>query len=522
MGSDAHAGRRIGHACCSSGAISCGRGISRRSFIGGLGAAAVGGWALGELSWPALAQVSATALAAPKRKPLVVKPVLMYETYTSRPQTSWRSWGGIQTPQDVDAERGKIHGELQALQKMADFPLDVLPLSPVRNAGDVGNMTDAGQADAILVYAAGGWAEILDALAALGKDMIMFVRYKSGPVYLWYEIVHPRFLRAHTDHPAQKGFDFHDVVVDEQEEVLWRLRALCGLKNAIGTRIIAIGGPGGWSQGGARAPELARERFKLDIQTVSYAELGQLLKDARSDEAAVRRARDEAAAYLSAPGVVLETDKAFVENCFVMDQVFHSLLAKAEARAITINACMGTIMPVSETTACLNLTLLNDAGYLAFCESDFVVIPSGILLSAISGRPPFLHNPTYPHKGIITLAHCTAPRKMDGKTLEPARIVTHYESDYGAAPKVEMRKGQQVTIINPDFAAERWLGISGEIVDAPFHPICRSQIDVRFQGDGDRLTEEMRGFHWMLVYGDYLREVGYALKRTPIEWACLA
>ena len=69
---------------------------------------------------------------------------------------------------------------------------------------------------------------------------------------------------------------------------------------------------------------------------------------------------------------------------------------------------------------------------------------------------------------------------MDGKTLEPARIMTHFESDYGAAPKVEMHKGQVVTNIAPDFKAERWMGLSGEIVDHPFLPICRAQIDVRF------------------------------------------
>ena len=111
---------------------------------------------------------------------------------------------------------------------------------------------------------------------------------------------------------------------------------------------------------------------------------------------------------------------------------------------------------------------------------------------------------------------------MDGVSLEPARIVTHYESDYGAAPKVEMRKGQVVTIINPDFQAERWLGLRAKIVDAPFRPICRSQIDVEFEADSSDVTEEMRGFHWMLVYGDYLDEVGYALKKTSIEWKSLS
>jgi hypothetical protein len=111
---------------------------------------------------------------------------------------------------------------------------------------------------------------------------------------------------------------------------------------------------------------------------------------------------------------------------------------------------------------------------------------------------------------------------MDGESLEPVRIVTHYESDYGAAPKVEMRKGQTVTIINPDFQAERWLGLRARILDAPFKPICRSQIDVELEADTAEVTEEMRGFHWMLVYGDYLDEVGYAMKKTSIDWKCLS
>jgi hypothetical protein len=164
---------------------------------------------------------------------------------------------------------------------------------------------------------------------------------------------------------------------------------------------------------------------------------------------------------------------------------------------------------------------LNDSNRLAFCESDFVVIPSGVLLSNISGQPVFLNDPTYPHDGLITLAHCTAPRKMNGESLEPARIMTHFESDYGAAPKVEMRKGQIVTNIIPDFKAERWVGLLAEIMDAPFMDICRSQIDVRFSCDSRKLAERMPGFHWMTAYGDHSRETGYALKRVGITWELL-
>jgi L-fucose isomerase-like protein len=284
----------------------------------------------------------------------------------------------------------------------------------------------------------------------------------------------------------------------------------------MGCPIVAIGGPGGWAA--PQAPDLARKKFKLDIHTVTYKDLGELIKQARADARAVKKAQERTALYLQDAGVKLETDKTYLENAFLNDQIFRGLMAKVGARAMTINECMSTIMPMSKTTACLTLSTLNDAGFMAFCESDFVVIPAGILLGGISGRPQFLNDPTYPHQGIITLAHCTGPRKLDGKNLEPVRLLTHFESDYGVAPKVEMKKGQKVTNIIPDFKFERYTGFVGEIVEAPFLPICRCQIEVAYRFPDARLAENMPGFHWMTCYGDYSREIAYALKRIPIQW----
>jgi L-fucose isomerase-like protein len=284
---------------------------------------------------------------------------------------------------------------------------------------------------------------------------------------------------------------------------------------------VAIGGPNSWGWPLDKTLEQIAKLWKLDIRTVSYDQLGGLIRAAREDQAAVSQAQKRADAYLKLPGTKLETDRQYVDNAFLLEQVFRGLMRQFDCRAITVSNCMSTIMPMSQTTACLTLSLLNDAGFLAFCESDFVVIPSGILLGNISGRPTFLNDPTYPHDGIITLAHCTAPRKMDGKNLEPVRILTHYESDYGASPKVEMAVGQKVTNIAPDFASKRWLGLSGEIAAHPFLPICRSQIDVRFKAPSETVAERMPGFHWMTVYGDYVRETAYALRRVPIAWDCL-
>jgi L-fucose isomerase-like protein len=313
-----------------------------------------------------------------------------------------------------------------------------------------------------------------------------------------------------------------DVVVDRTEEVVWRLRALYGVKNTVGSRIVAIGNADGWGIGHELAPKTAVDDWKLDIRNVSYDDMGKRIQSAMADAARVKRSQEEARAYLKDDGLRLETDGGYVERAFLLRQVFDDLMAEHDAPAITINQCMSTIMPMSQTTACLVLTLINDAGPMAFCESDFVVIPSGILLRHISGKPVFLNDPTYPHDGMVTCAHCTAPRRMDGRHLEDARILTHFESDYGAAPKVEMKKGQVITMIDPDFANHRWLGFRGEIIDNPFLDICRSQVDVTVEGDCDRLVQDMCGFHWMMSYGDYRKELGYALGKVGIEWVDLS
>ncbi len=492
--------------------------LSRRDFLKGAGMTALGSVAAGGLAWPLLAGSATPVDEIWRPAPLKVKPILVHEIPQRRPQTSWRSWGGIATEADARAEAARIQGELAALSQRAEFPVEFLPVSPIRQAADVAGLRDIAEAQVLLVYAAGGWMDVFDALDKTGKDRIFFCRHKSGPVYLWYEIISPRYLRQHTDALAVKGVDEDDVVIDSQDEILWRLRALAGLHNTLGTKILAIGGPDGWAQPAGVVPKLVVDKWKFDIVTVSYDDLGRLIRQARADAATVRRAKTRADAYLRQAGTSLETERSFVENGLVLDEVFRALLKEAGCRAMTINGCMGTIMPLAETSACLTLSTLNDDGYLAFCESDFVVIPSGILLANISGQPVFLNDPTYPHDGIITLAHCTAPRKMDGKKLEPARILTHFESDYGAAPKVEMPKGQIVTNIVPDFASKRWVGLLGEIVEAPFLPICRSQIDIRFKCDDRTLAERMPGFHWMTRYGDYTKELPYALRRVGIEW----
>ena len=453
--------------------------------------------------------------------PLRVQPVLTCTIPQRREKTSWRDWGGFHTQQDITDEEQRIGKELEGMSKDSEFQMEILPLVTLNSTEKAARIAQ-GNHDVLLLYAANCWVNVLEALTNPEKWTILFLRHRSGPVYLWYEVAHNRYLRKTVDEYGQPGMDCQDVVVDKLSEIEWRLRALHGLKNTLGKKVVAVGGPGGWGVGGQKAPDITRNLWKMDIQTVSYPDLGEMIKNAHQNNALVKHSSQQAEKYLKQRGISLKTNETFVKNAFILNEIFKKLMDQAQTDAITINNCMGTIMPMAETTACLPLSLLNDSGYTAYCESDFVVIPSGILLHHISNKPVFLNDPTYPHDGVVTIAHCTAPRKMDGKHYEPAEILTHFESDYGAAPKVEMKLGQKITVVDPDFNCKNWLGFEAEIIDNPFFDICRSQVDVKINGDWEKLMAEIKGFHWMVSYGNYLKEVGYALKKVGVNWLNLS
>lgn len=457
-------------------------------------------------------------------KPIKVQPVLMYTVPQRREQTSWRSWGGVQTESAVNVEIERITGELKGLAAAADFGLDLRPVARVSSVEAAEGLSRQDH-DVTLLYACTGGGNLLRACLRAKPHTLVFVRHRNGPVYYWYEALSTQYLEKSgaaaglSSDEQIPNAHVDDVVVDECVELLWRLRSLFAVKNFLGTRIVALGGP--WGKYAADAPQKAKERFRMEIVEVSYDAFAPLLSRARANRELVSAAEEATARYLALPKTKLSADRRAVVNAFVLYHVIKELMLEHNATAFTVKSCMGTIIPMSETTACLPLGLLNDEGLIAFCESDFVIIPAGLLLRHIAAKPVFLHNSTFPHEGLVTCAHCTSPRRLDGRKYAPTHIVTHYESDYGAAPKVSMPLGQQVTFIDPEYSSTRWVGFTGVVKANPFYEICRSQQDVEIRGDWRKLRNEARDSHWVMVYGDYLKEAGYAARKLGMHWVSL-
>jgi hypothetical protein len=247
-------------------------------------------------------------------RPLRVQPILAHDVMRPREKTSWRSWGDIINEPAAAEEMRRIAGELKSVAAKADFPLELLPTAKVTTTEQAANLQKA-DFDAVLLYAASNAQLFRPCCAADPKrDTVVFLRHRSGPLYYGYECLATRYFQTPSPEWRQRntadnhgGTTLDDVVVDDYDEVLWRLRALYGLKNFVGQRMLALGGaPGKWD---GSAPEIARTRYKLDIVPIEYKQLAFRLKGIQSDAGLQKQFAAWTDRYLTMPDTKLETKK---------------------------------------------------------------------------------------------------------------------------------------------------------------------------------------------------------------------
>ncbi|MHC4674971.1 MAG: hypothetical protein ACYTBZ_21000, partial [Planctomycetota bacterium] len=372
-----------GFSCCSAGLNTAYEamerlGLSRRRLILGAGTAALGSWAAAGRATKAADSKTPAQPKIPPAKELIVQPVLTYHLRQRKEQTSWRPWGGLMNSADVNQEVERIKTELHKLKTAHNLAVKFMPMAKIQSEEQASKVKQAA-CDVLLVYAASGDPDVLKTLVPKDKPILFFLRHRSGPVSQYYEILHPYVLRHQTDQYLHKNLDVHDVVVDDYHELAWRLRALAGLRQTLGKKIVAVGGASGWGpQGYKSGPAVAREKWYLDIIEIPYPKIEKMLKKHKNDQREIANAARETKKYLAQPNIELHTNRKFVENSFILYSFFKKLMNEHQAGAFTIRGCMFVIIPMAETTACLPLSLLNDEGYLAFCESDFTVIPAGM------------------------------------------------------------------------------------------------------------------------------------------------
>jgi L-fucose isomerase-like protein len=300
-------------------------------------------------------------------------------------------------------------------------------------------------------------------------------------------------------------------------ELVSKLGAIYGIVNTMGKTVISLGYPSGMDKIDFTSLTMIRKKFGTKLKNVSYNQLAVLLEEKKKDAAYMSRVEKQAEAYLAQPHVTLKTGKEFIARNFLLKNIIVDMMEENNTYAFAIGQCMSGIAPIAETTACMSLGLLNDDDYVATCEGDFVVAPGQMMLNSICGKPTFLVDPTWANNGMVSLAHCAGTAKMDGKKFDKIDVMTHYESDYGAAQRCHLEVGRVVTVLIPDFNVEKYILFTGKVLETPKANMCRSHVDISINGDYKKLNKIMRGFHWLMCYDDCMDQMKYALEKVGIE-----
>ena len=153
-------------------------------------------------------------------------------------------------------------------------------------------------------------------------------------------------------------------------------------------------------------------------------------------------------------------------------------------------------------TGCLALSKLNDEGVVAGCEGDIPSTVGMITLSELSGRPAFMGNPSFIEGHRLVLAHCTIARKLTRK----ARYRSHFESGIGVGIAGELRKGARVTVARYGKGYGLLRAGAGTIVrGTPWSGyLCRTQVDIRMDGNAEVFLQRPIGNHLVMAYGDHV------------------
>ena len=153
-------------------------------------------------------------------------------------------------------------------------------------------------------------------------------------------------------------------------------------------------------------------------------------------------------------------------------------------------------------TGCYAVARLNDEGVVAGCEGDIPATTAMIVLSEIAKQPCFLGNVSFVREHELALAHCTVAPTLTTKY----QYRTHFESGIGIAVAGSLRHGARVTVARFSRKLDRLRAGEGLVVkgDGWNDDLCRTQLEIRMDGNAEAVKDDPLGNHHVLTYGEHL------------------
>lgn len=436
-----------------------------------------------------------------------------------QPATPVNLWGFARTREDVEKERAIVEKELEDLKRKSPFEIEFAGGDIISTEFEVFDISkELGEADAILVYGTTDFANILDAVTAFNLPTIVFIKvYRGENLYEQAEVINPRFLRGETDQIVIKDPDIY-VIFDDYDRLLRVLTAMNAVKKTRNTRVLCLGVPYGW-QFRYREVRAAQRKLGLKVDYVTYSEFTEFMRRASEEQKIRSKAEKMATEMLDKALKVVEPSKEDLVKAATAYLVVEELVKDRDINAVTVSDCFSAFPSITGTPACMILSKLNDQRIVAGCEGDFNALSAQLLLSYVSDRPVcFLDPIVHPEANKVIVAHCTSPLLMEGYEGQKRPYILRSQDSSNAGVSVQLvhPEGQEVTLADPSFDLEKIVVTKGKILRNTDYPVCRNQLEVEVP-DSKKLWENWVGFHWVMVYGDYVEEIQEACKMLGIE-----
>lgn len=291
------------------------------------------------------------------------------------------------------------------------------------------------------------------------------------------------------------------------DEVVRRIRAIEHVPILANKKVLVFGRP--FKSTALAFPKLTKADVKQRTGVeVEFRPLKSLIKGIQTvDDQEAKKEMDGWIAEATQVDPALE--KEILASCRVTVWL-RKQIDEGGYSGISIN-CVSKHFPESPLMPhpCLAFSRLRDQGIAAVCEADVCALLTSLLMEDIADKPSYMGNIAAVDHGdsAVTLLHCVTGLKVRGYDREPLlyALRDYHDTGKGVVPDVNFDTGTRVTLGLFSKDLRSFVLWPGEIVDSGTG-FCRNYARIGIH-DTKRFQHAIAGCHYVMVYGNYVREL---------------
>ncbi|MEM3832692.1 MAG: hypothetical protein QW128_03710 [Thermoprotei archaeon] len=386
----------------------------------------------------------------------------------------------------------------------------------LENAGIVTNVIAADQiverlksilAGAIIVVATGGTERIIKSIARSLEKPVLLVAHPSNNSLASsieaYAVLHDEGLPVKLIYSNLDRDILHDI-----RKFIDICKVIYNIENS---KLIQIGLPSPWILT-SKNPEIIKSRFGIDVIKLEVSDLIENAKNVREDDA-----KNIVNELKNKFGGIIEPNMEDLVKAAEFYFAIKNLTSQYNASGITVR-CFDLI--AYNVTACIGVSLSNDDGIVAGCESDLDSVLTMMIVHELTKEPVWMANVVRinPKDNTITLAHCTVATKMLDD-LKKSFLRSHFESGKSVSIQGLLKKSDITLVRLGGKNLNKMTVTTGKIVknDLNDKNLCRTQVEIKLNGDIEKFISNALGNHQILVYGYHVDNLLEFCKFKNIE-----